>query len=202
MSLALSSCAIGDFGTRAGNDLRSVRDLRAGAPVDEVLAAIFLDAVLEDRDVEGAGRTLRRDGVVGAVDRHCLNLDSARRDGVISRSVVDVASVTGDVPERLEPALTGDEDHFIVLGALEQAAEAAGEGLRPSVGRSLADVVEGETFLQDIELLGRQRQFHGSHDRRRVLTACAIDVESADCAPTTAATMPPPTCRSERRRVR
>jgi hypothetical protein len=51
------------------------------------------------------------------------------------------------MPERLEPALAGDEHDFVVLGSLQQAANAAGEGLVRRSAARVANVIEAQLFL-------------------------------------------------------
>ena len=85
---------------------------------------------------------------------------------------------------------------------LQQAAESARKCLGAPVGGPLLDVVETQLFFQSVQLLGRQRQFHGSHHRAGQKRACTIVRKRADCAPTTRPSAAINLPLSERRRVR
>jgi hypothetical protein len=67
---------------------------------------------------------------------------------------------TGDVPERLEPALARDKGDILGLGALEQPTEPATERLGPAIHRALAEGIHALAFLEDEDPLGPELNVH------------------------------------------
>ena len=115
-------------------------------------------------DESPAGRLV--DGIVLAEDGDLAHLRAAGRDGVVAATVVDVAGLGGDVPERLQPALAGDELDIVGLGALKQAAQPRTERANAAVHRPLADLVDRQAFVEDEDVFIRELDLHAALLRR------------------------------------